>query len=41
MAGVCLTLFYSKAKLDRELDGWLEALKTASEIRNGSRSKGR
>lgn len=41
MAGVLLTLFYSKAKLDRELDGWLAALKTASELRNGSRSKGR
>jgi hypothetical protein len=33
--------FYSKAKLDRELDGWLAALRTASEMRSGSRSEGR
>lgn len=31
MAGVLLTLFYSRKKLDRALDGWLAALKAASE----------
>ena len=31
MAGPLLTLFYSRAKLDRELDRWLAALRTASE----------
>jgi hypothetical protein len=31
MAGPFLTLFYSRAKLERELDRWLAALRTASE----------
>ena len=31
MAGFLLTLFYSKAKLDRALDEWLAGLKAASE----------
>jgi uncharacterized protein YndB with AHSA1/START domain len=37
MAGPFLTLFYSKTKLDRALDGWLAGLKAACERIEGSR----
>jgi len=33
MTGPLLTLFYSSARLDKDLTGWLGAIKTAAEHR--------